>query len=103
MDNVLFSSNSDEWETPNDVFKQLDAEFGFTLDPCSDGKNSKCRKFFTKAEDGLKQSWGGGDSFLQSALLKNKRVGDQSVQGKLETEHRCSHADTGTHRYQMVS
>ena len=59
MDSVLYSRNSDEWETPDEVFKKLNAEFNFTLDPCSDGRNSKCKKFYTKAEDGLKQNWGG--------------------------------------------
>lgn len=31
---VLFSSASDRWATPPDVYAALDAEFGFTLDPC---------------------------------------------------------------------
>lgn len=29
---VLFSSKTDLWETPQDFFDMLDAEFGFTLD-----------------------------------------------------------------------
>ena len=56
---VHFSSKSYEWETPQDLFDELDAEFGFTLDPCATPENAKCARFFTKEQDGLKQKWGG--------------------------------------------
>lgn len=54
---VHFSSATDDWPTPQDFFDKLDAEFGFTLDPCSDEKNHKCPKFFTAADNGLTQDW----------------------------------------------
>jgi site-specific DNA-methyltransferase (adenine-specific) len=38
------------------LFKALDTEFGFTLDPCATHENAKCSLYFTKAEDGLKQA-----------------------------------------------
>lgn len=56
---VLFSSKSDEYETPQDVFNALDAEFHFNLDPCSTDENHKCQVWFTKEENGLCQDWGG--------------------------------------------
>lgn len=31
---VHFSSASEEWATPSDVYAALDAEFGFDFDPC---------------------------------------------------------------------
>ena len=43
--------------TGDDFFKKLDQEFNFTLDPCATVQNKKCKKFFTKEEDGLKQDW----------------------------------------------
>lgn len=46
------------WATPQWLFDALDKEFGFTLDPCSDGENAKCAKFYTELEDGLLQNWG---------------------------------------------
>ena len=55
----MFTSNRDDWETPADLFKSLDSEFHFTLDPCSSDSNHKCDKYFTKESDGLKQDWGG--------------------------------------------
>ena len=59
MNNVLFSSASDEWATPIDVYNLLDEEFHFSLDPCSSHENHKCKKYFTKEDDGLKKNWGG--------------------------------------------
>lgn len=58
-ENVVYQSNTDEWETPQDLFDRLDAEFHFTLDPCSTDQNAKCEKHYTKADDGLKQDWSG--------------------------------------------
>lgn len=55
----LFSSATDEWPTPDDLFANLDSEFAFTLDPCADSDNAKCAKFFTKDDDGLSQPWSG--------------------------------------------
>jgi len=46
-----------EWETPQELFDRLDAEFHFTLDPCATSENAKCSKFYTKADNGLIQSW----------------------------------------------
>lgn len=53
----LLTSNSTEWETPQDFFNELDKEFNFTLDPCATKENAKCKKFYTKEQDGLKQDW----------------------------------------------
>ncbi len=54
---VHFSSATDEWATPQWLFEALDREFGFTLDPCATAQNAKCERFFTRAEDGLRQTW----------------------------------------------
>ena len=37
---VLFSSKTDLWETPQDFFDMLDAEFGFTLDAAATHKTT---------------------------------------------------------------
>jgi phage N-6-adenine-methyltransferase len=55
----LMSSNTDQWATPQDLFDKLDAVYGFTLDVCASDWNHKCNKYFTVADDGLSQSWGG--------------------------------------------
>ena len=60
---VLFSRQSDEWATPQELFDELDREFHFNLDPCATEENHKCEKYFTKEDDGRKKSWGGAVVF----------------------------------------
>lgn len=55
----LFTSNTPEWATPQDFFDKLDSEFHFDLDVCATAENAKCKRFFTKEQDGLSQQWGG--------------------------------------------
>lgn len=61
---VMFSSKTDNWATPQEFFDDLNREFGFTLDPCADGQNHKCPKYYTREQNGLAQDWGGGACFL---------------------------------------
>jgi len=56
---VHFSSKTDEWTTPQDFFDRLNEEFHFTLDVCATPENTKCRRYFTKHENGLLQKWEG--------------------------------------------
>jgi len=62
--NVHFMSRSVEYETPDWLFRALQAEFGFTLDPACTHENAKCKKHFTKEQDGLRQDWAGHSVFL---------------------------------------
>lgn len=61
---VMFSSKTDEWYTPQEFFDKLDAEFHFNLDPCATDFNHKCDRYFTKDDDGLQQKWGGCRVFV---------------------------------------
>lgn len=63
MNSALFSSKTGVWETPQWLFDDLDAEFNFNLDPCALPENAKCSRYFTPADDGLKQDWGGYSVF----------------------------------------
>lgn len=65
---VMFSSKSNEWATPQDLFNRLDSTYKFNLDPASTDENAKCDNHFTIKEDGLAQSWGGVSRVLQSSL-----------------------------------
>jgi len=53
----LFSSRTEEWETPNYVFNSLNKEFRFQIDVCATAENAKCKKYFDKKADGLKSEW----------------------------------------------
>lgn len=55
---ALFSSNSDNWSTPQDLYEALDNEFNFNLDPCADENNHKCENYFTQNDNGLLKNWG---------------------------------------------
>lgn len=56
---VMFSSKSADWETPQWLYDELDKEFHFTVDVCATEKNAKCRDFFSLEVDGLEQNWRG--------------------------------------------
>ncbi len=61
---VMFSQQTDVWGTPQWLFDALDKEFGFTLDPCSDGTNAKCERFFSIHDSGLLKDWGTDTVFM---------------------------------------
>lgn len=54
-----FTSNRQDWQTPDSVFKPLDDEFKFTLDVCATPQNARCENYFTTRENGLLQEWSG--------------------------------------------
>jgi phage N-6-adenine-methyltransferase len=55
----MFTSDDGNWETPQDLFDELDAEFHFDLDVCATDETAKCADYFTPAQDGLAQEWRG--------------------------------------------
>jgi phage N-6-adenine-methyltransferase len=56
--NGRYNGNGREWRTPPELFRELDAEFHFTLDPCTTADNPLgTSKFYTEAEDGLAHDW----------------------------------------------
>jgi phage N-6-adenine-methyltransferase len=80
---LMFSSESNEWATPQTFFNKLDNKFNFTLDPCATKKTAKCNKYYTKNDDGLSKSWEGETVFVNPPYgreLKNwvKKAYDES-------------------------
>lgn len=59
LNKALFTSQTDEWSTPEALFDALNKQFHFTLDACATQQNAKCPRYFTKSDDGLKQRWTG--------------------------------------------
>ncbi len=59
MNNVHFSSKSNEWGTDPALFEVINREFGFTLDAAASEENAKCDRFYGVAQDGLSQCWDG--------------------------------------------
>lgn len=56
---LMFSSSTDMWATPPELYAALDAEFNFTLDACAVPENAKCPDYYTPEQDGLTQPWPG--------------------------------------------
>jgi phage N-6-adenine-methyltransferase len=57
MNDVHFSSKTNEWYTPQAFFDKLNKEFNFEIDVAATTENAKCKKFYTEADNGLMQSW----------------------------------------------
>lgn len=60
VNKAMFSSNTDEWNTPQDLFDTLNKEFHFDVDVCATEENAKCKHYFDKQTNGLSQVWTGG-------------------------------------------
>ena len=48
-----------EWETPQDFFDNLNAEFVFDTDVCATKENAKCPVYYTYYKNSLYQEWKG--------------------------------------------
>lgn len=57
MTTAMFSSKTDEWETPQWLFDKLNAVYEFDLDVCATKQTAKCKQYFTKEDNGLRQPW----------------------------------------------
>lgn len=103
---VMFSSNSEDWETPQDFFDKLNEKYGFELDVCATSANSKCDKYFTKEQDGLKQEWEGvcwmNPPYGRQIKLWMKKAYESSLQGAIVVCLVPSRTDTAWwHDYAM--
>lgn len=56
---VMFSSKTDDWSTPQDLFDRLNEEFHFDLDVCANETNHKCTLYYDRKQDGLNMPWKG--------------------------------------------
>jgi len=63
MDNqqikLFGSKNSDEWETPQGLYEELDEEFAFDLDASATSTNFKHKNYYSIQDDALAQPWDG--------------------------------------------
>lgn len=100
---LMFSSKSNEWETPQDVFDMLNDEFHFTLDPCSTHLNAKCEKHFTIAEDGLKQDWRGETVFCNPPYGRELPLWIEKAAKSAGGGYNGCHADSRPHGHTRLS
>lgn len=86
INGAMYSSNSEEWATPQALFDELNREFHFTLDPCATPQNAKCAHFYTRKENDLAQSWRGETVFCNPPYGRGvnewvKKAYDESLNG----------------------
>lgn len=97
---LMFSSKSEEWATPQDFFDKLDQEFKFQLDPASTKENAKVEHFYTKEDDGLSQPWNGCRVFVNPPYARRitglwvKKAYDEARKGALVVMLLPSRTDT---------
>lgn len=51
------SKSSDEWETPKDLFNEVNKEFDFDLDVSASKDNFKVNNYYTIEDDALNKDW----------------------------------------------
>ena len=68
---LMFSSKSNEYATPQDFFDEINKEFHFTLDPCATHENAKCSKYYTINDNGLTKDWSGEIVFVNPPYGKD--------------------------------
>lgn len=88
---VMFSSKTDEWSTPQDLFDRLNGEFHFNLDVCANESNHKCTMYYDKKQNGLRMPWTGHvvwcnppygrgiGKWVETAYLENRAHGTTIV------------------------
>ncbi|EOT38241.1 phage N-6-adenine-methyltransferase [Enterococcus dispar] len=54
---AIMTSDNQDWETPQELFDNLNNEFDFELDAFASDKNAKCKHFFTERDDAFQQDW----------------------------------------------
>ena len=84
LSSVVFSRQRDDWETPPDLFAQLDAEFRFTCDAAATATNTKCPRYFGPdspwVTDALAVSWNIRRYFLNPPYSRTRAFMRKAVE-----------------------
>lgn len=77
---TLFSSDKNNWETPQALFDELNAKYHFTLDAAASLDNHKVDRFYTPETNGLAQDWGGrSSSAILHMVIKKQENGQRNA------------------------
>ena len=86
----MFSSKKMDWETPQELFEQLNEKYRFDIDVAASAENSKCEIFFTEQDDALSKEWNGNifcnppygrqlGKWLEKAYSEHQRDPDRAI------------------------
>ncbi|WP_394142105.1 phage N-6-adenine-methyltransferase [Vibrio chagasii] len=76
--------SKDKWQTPPEVFAQLDKQYGFTLDAAAEPETALCLSYFTEEDDALKQDWSGHIVFCNPPYSKLKAFAKKAYEESLK-------------------
>lgn len=79
---IYASSESAEWETPQELFDKLDAEYHFDVDVCATQENAKCARYYTREDDGLIQEWHGTCWMNPPVWQRYTKMDGKGIHGK---------------------
>jgi len=82
----LMSSAKHDWETPDDLFKEWDDKFHFTLDVCANSTNYKVAAYLGPSgiyPNGLATSWAGENACWMNPPY-GRQIADWIVKAHLE-------------------
>jgi len=65
-----FASIRNDWTTPEALYREMDAEFGFTLDAAASAENAKAPAFFDKEMDAITRDWRAAHGLAESAIWR---------------------------------
>ncbi len=74
------------WGTPRDLFDKLNEEFDFTLDGAADAKNHLLPRYYSLAQNSLKQSWQGERVFVNPPYVFTLKFVEKAFE---EAEGNC--------------
>ncbi len=100
---VMFSSKTDEWATPQEFFNNLNDEFHFTVDVCATEDNAKCDKYYTRQDDGLAQDWSGEVVWCNPPYGREMPNWIKKCAEHADAGGGSSHVDSSKNRHKSVS
>lgn len=90
MKKGLFTSNKDDWETPQNLFDELNAEFDFEVDVCADNYNSKCDSYYDEGLNALECDWSKGHTSAFMNPPYGRRIGEFVKKAYDESQKGCT-------------
>jgi phage N-6-adenine-methyltransferase len=61
---LMFSTGTDDWQTPPELFAALDAEFDFWVDVAASSQNTLCQMYYDVETNALSKDWAKACSWL---------------------------------------
>jgi site-specific DNA-methyltransferase (adenine-specific) len=71
-----FDSVRQDWETPVELFNEVNEEFHFTLDVAASEQNKKVERFISQDQDAMTVSWGTNTCWLNPPYGKGYRLSE---------------------------